>query len=43
MEVRKNNNCIGSPDLSLRLIVDDCDNFLIALEMVICVGGIYPN
>jgi|ADurb_H2B_02_Slu_FD_contig_51_1826331_length_909_multi_2_in_0_out_0_2 hypothetical protein len=35
MEVRKNNNGIGSPDPSLRLIVDDCGNFLIALEMVI--------
>ncbi len=43
MEVMKNNNCLGPPDHSLRLIVDDCGNFLLALEMVICVGCIYSN
>ena len=42
-EVMKNNNCLGPPDHSLRLIVDDCGNFLLALEMVICVGCIYSN
>ena len=41
--VRKNNNCLGPPDLSLRLIVDNYGDFLHVLEMVICVGCIYST